>query len=362
MMKRLHDLLSPQQLRLIKNAPLILGTRHPTWFPLFCEMPRAIDNLVHVAVVGIQDQSNGKAWLNDLVPRLVDLGDINGASSALAELRAYGGLLESGFLVKPIPRSDDSTPDFRIDAGDGPITVEVFAKHQDREQDRLLTAIHTPDAPLPPNVERHVQKVGSHSVSTTTAELTPAGKPDPSKPYDSVQANLVSRICAIKQKEHQFVGNEPSLLVIDFAQFGGPYIAQFLEPSQAAPIESGHRGVTCGAVWFSMYGWKGAPLFEEGSHTLIRMGHDGRFRLTGKQKTKLSGVLVVFFDGAVFLENPWAAHRISDQARLSLCRYPWFDLSRSIGDWNVGDALMQIDLHRRMIETLERSHARFDFE
>ena len=91
------------------------------------------------------------------------------------------------------------------------------------------------------------------------------------------------------------------------------------------------------------------------------MGHEGRFRLTGK-KTKLSGVLVVLCEGAVFLENPWAAHRIPDRTRLTLSRYPWFDLSRSIADWRPGDASKQVDLQRRMIETLERDGSRFGFE
>jgi hypothetical protein len=34
-------------------------------------------------------------------------------------------------------------------------------------------------------------------------------------------------------------------------------------------------------------------------------------------------------------------------------RYPWFDLSRSIANWQLGDALKLVDLQRRMIEALE---------
>lgn len=360
-MQRLHDLFDPQELKTIEDAPLVMGMRHPTWFPLFSESPRAVDYLVHQAVGAIYGESNGEPWLKDIAPRLMDFKDINIASSALAELRAYGGFLEAGFAVEPIPRSDNSTPDFRIGAGDGQIVVEVFAKHQDKEQDRLLDAIHTPGTALPPGVERYVWTVGQRAVTTTIAELMPAGKPDPNKPHDSIQANLVSRVCAIKQHEHQLSGTEPALLVIDFTQFGGPIGAQFLELEQAAPIESGHHGITCGAIWYAMYGWKGAPLFQEGSHEFVRMGHDGRFRLTGKQTTKLSGVLVVFCDGAVFLENPWAVHRIPDQARLNLCQFPWFNLARSIADWQPGDALSHVELHRRMIEFMEHNYSRFEF-
>jgi len=361
-MRRLNDLLTPGQLTDIEGAPLIMGTRHPTWFPLFSEKSRAIDHLVHEAVAKIHHEPKGDGWLKDLVPRLVDVADASGGSSALAELRAYGGLLEAGFSVEPIPCRDDSTPDFRVDAGDGPITVEVFAKHQDKEQDRLLEAINKPGERLPDGVERHVHTAGSRSVTTTMAELAPAGRPDPTKPFDSIQANFVSRVCAIKQAEHQLPQDEPALLIIDFAHFGGPHVAEFLEPGQATPIESGHRGITCGAIWYAMYGWRGALLFEESSHRLVRMGHDGRFRLAGSKTTKLSGVLAVFYEGAVLLENPWAAHRIPDRTRLALSRYPWFDLSRSVADWHPGDASKQIDLQRRMIEIFERDRSRFEFE
>ena len=64
----------------------------------------------------------------------------------------------------------------------------------------------------------------------------------------------------------------------------------------------------------------------------------------------------------MFLENPWAAHRIPDRMRLTLSRFPWFDLSRSTADWQPDDASKPVDLQRRMIETLERDGSRFEFE
>jgi hypothetical protein len=284
------------------------------------------------------------------------MDDISSASSSLAEIRSYGGLLECGFSVIPIPRRDDSTPDFCIDAGGGQITVEVFAKHQDNEQDRLLDAVHSKDGVLPDGVERRTQTAGNRTITTTIVELTPAGKPNPTKPHDSVQANMISRVCAIKQNEKQIPDDRPALLVMDFAHFGGPVAAKFLKSGQAAPVESGHHGITCGSIWYAMYGWKGAPIFEEGSRKLVRMGHDGRFRLDGKKKTKLSAVLVVMSESAVLLENPWATHRLSDLARLTLCQFPWFEIARSIADWHSGDADQQVTIHRRMIETLDQHY------
>jgi hypothetical protein len=357
-MQRLHELFDQQQLKTIEDAPLFMGTRHPTWFPLF-HNKRAIDQLVHSAVCRISLQNDGESWLWNLTSRLLDLVDINNASSSLAEIRAYGGLLKAGFSVTPILRRDDSTPDFRIDAGDGPITVEVFAKHQDREQDDLLNVVHSNDALLPDGVERHSQTSRHGTITTTVIEHTPAGRPDPSKPHDSIQANLISRVCAIKQDEKQIPEDRPALLVADFAHFGGAVLAEFLKSGQTAPIESGHQGITSGALWYAMYGWKNAPIFEEGSHKPVRMGHDGRFRLGGKNKSKLSAVLVVLVESSVLLENPWATHKLPDRARLTFCRFPWFDLSRSIADWHSGNADQQVAIHRRMIEIMDQNYTNF---
>ena len=356
-MRYLHDLFDPQQLKAIEDAPLFIGARHPTWFPLFGDKPRVIDNLLHSAVRNISNNINGEQWLRDLTSRLIDLKDISNASSSLAEIRAYGGFLDAGFSVTPIPRRDDTTPDFCIDAGDGPITVEVFAKHQDKQQDDIFSAIHVKNGALPDNVERCAKSSKDVAINMTILELTPAGTPDSTKPNDSVQSNMISRVCAIKRDEKQIPKELPAVLVMDFAHFGGPIGAEFLKSGQAAPIESGHHGITCGSIWYALYGWKNAPVFEEGSHKLVRMGHDGRFRLTGKNRSKLSAVLVVLANSAMLLENPWATHRLPDQARLALCRFPWFDISKTIADWHIGDAEQQIDIHRRTIETMDQNHS-----
>ena len=48
--------------------------------------------------------------------------------SWLRNFHHYGGFLESGFSVIPIPE---------VDAGDGAIIVEVFAKHRDGSEKKL---------------------------------------------------------------------------------------------------------------------------------------------------------------------------------------------------------------------------------
>jgi len=359
-MHQLADLFDQAQRQSIKDAPLWMGARHPTWYPLFHDKPRALDVLVNEAFRRVR-HVGGDVWLKALVPSLLDFKSINNASSALAELRAYGGLLEAGFTVTPIPRKSSATPDFTVDAGDGPITVEVFSKHQDKQQDDLLNAVHSTGAALPAEVERRTRQMGSTTITTTVTVLNPGGVPNPSKPHDSVQANVISRVCGIKQDESQVPDDRPAILIADFGHFGGPVGAEFLKPDQAAPVESGHHGITCGAIWYALYGWKGAPIFEEGSHRLVPMGHDGRFRLAGPKKSKLSAVLAVFAEGAVLLENPWATRQLTEQSRWSLVKFPWFNVARSIAAWHTGDCAAQVDQQRRMIEAMERNSTRMQW-
>jgi hypothetical protein len=352
-MQQLKDLFDDSQLRLISDAPQWMGDRHPTWFPLYHETPRAIDFLVNRAVAIISRQNGGDDWLRGKTPRLLDLAEYNNAASTLAEIRAYGGLLAAGFEVSPIAESADvATPEFSIDAGDGPTTVEVFSKHQDEKQDELVDAAHSFDRPLPPDVRRNTRPIGDKLLTTTTVVIAPGGIPDPKKSNDSVTANFISRVCSIKQDERQISADRPALLIADFANFGGPVTSQFTTPVQTAPIVSGHTAINSGAIWYAMYGWKNAPIFQESSRK-VRMGHDGRFRIKGAKQSRLSGLLAVFAKGAVLLENPWALHRLPEKARLRFLNYPWFDLTRTVADWQMGDADQQVAVSRRMIETLD---------
>lgn len=350
---RLPDLLPPDEIERLDKAPLQPnGTRHPTWFALHSPEPRPVDNLVRTSVPAIAQETGGETWLKDLVTRLLDFEDDSGSSSALAEIRAYGGLLEAGFQVAPIKRKNTSTPDFTVDAGDGPVTVEVFSKHQDKEQDRLVAAAHTPDGEHPYGIERSQMTVGDRTVRTSVTELTPAGRPDPTKPNDSVQANLISRVCSMKGDESQVDPERPCVLIADFTHFGGPVAAQLLDPHQTSPLIRGHLGLCSGGMWYGVYGWKEAPVFEERPAAPKRMGHDGRFRRVEK-KSRLSAVLFVFHEDVVLLENPWATRPLPPLARFAFSRYPYFNLPYSIADWHPGNTQSIVEAQRSMIEAFD---------
>lgn len=351
----LSDLFTPEQIEGIDQAPLRpTGTRHPTWFALHNPKPRVVDNLVRLAVPAITQETGGEMWLKDLGDRLRNLQDDSGASSALAEIRAYGGLLEAAFKVTPIIRTSDATPDFTVDAGDGPVTVEVFQKHQDKQQDKLVVAANTPDGEHPYGIERTETTVGERTLRMAVTELTPGGRPDPTKEGDSVQANLISKVCSMKEDETQVDPDRPCVLIADFTHFGGPTTSQLLKPHQMSPLIRGFygRGLCSGAMWYGVYGWKGAPVFEDPSAPK-RMGHDGRFRLDGKKKSRLSAVLFVFHEDVVLLENPWADRPLPPLARFAFGRYPYFNLPYSIADWHPGNTLAIVEAQRRMIEAFD---------
>jgi hypothetical protein len=336
-----------------------MGNRHPTWFPLFYNK-RGIDFSTNISVRKICREQRGENWLRDLTPKLLDYKDINNASSALAEIRAYGGLLAAGFKVAPIPRKDDSTPDFNISGSQGEMTVEVFSKHQDKQQDHLLFAAHSRTIPSPQGVELNSRVYNNTIVDTAIIELTPAGRPDPNKLGDSVQSNMISRVCSIKQNERQIPEDRPALLIMDFCNFGGPHVAEFLKSGQAAPIECGQLGITSGSFWYAMYGWKDAPIFEEG-RKVVKMAHEGRFRQVAEKKSKLSAALLVLSEHVILFENPWATHRLPMETRMQLCRYPCFDMLPSIADWNLGDAENLVAIQRRMIESMAGNYSLLNY-
>jgi hypothetical protein len=200
-------------------------------------------------------------------------------------------------------------------------------------------------------------EVNGGQIRRTMWEQRPGGAPDPDKPNDSVQANVISRVCGAKGEEKQFPADRPSLLWIDFRSFGAWPEALKLE--QCTPLISGHKGLTSGALWYAFYGWKDAPIFEEDfplRERVVRMGHDGRFRLQGEKKSKLSGSILALSEGLVLFENPLANHPLPDRSRRFAERLPWFNLGHSVCNWSLGDAEALASIGRRQVEAMKSWH------
>jgi len=348
----IDPIFTPEQLSAIENAPLFAGDRHPAWSVLF-EGKSAVDFLTRRAIDAIVRSSDLQSRMRGTLDRAVDPSNVPDAAAALAELRALSGLMEAGLLVQPLaPHSKrGATPDFEADAGDGPVTVEVHAKHEDGVQTQLRQSIANGEDV--PGVERRTEDFVKGSISFSTAVLHPGGAPNPDKAFDSVQANVISKLCAVKQGEKQRRPGVPSVLWLDLSYFG-PMTQTLLE--QTIPLVSGHIGLTSGAIWHAFYGWKGAPVLEEGNPKITNMGHDGRFRLSGNSKSYYAAAIVCFEKGLVLFENPWATFPLPTKFRRHCERLPWFKIGHSIADWTPTEALTSVTFSERRICALSTDH------
>ena len=316
-------LFSTEQQRGIEEAPT-LWSGHPIWAPLFGD-----EKLLHAghyrldqSVKLIADRQDGRAWLKAKTGKLLDRNDVNNASAAMAEIRTFGGLIEAGFEVEAVREKDKTTPDFIARTGNQAVAVEVAAKHEDRAQAELEERIQDAmrgTGPVPEGVGYSERRRRGRSIRMFESVHQPGGSPDPAKPDDSVQANVIQRVCGIKGEERQIPDDMAAVLVIDFNDFGGPLIP-FTMIDQAAPAMRGIDGYWSGALWYAFYGWKGAPVFEGDDRVTMR--HDGRFRMAGEKKSKLSAALLVMPEHVVCLEHPEAEVRLQEDTRLTITRFP----------------------------------------
>ena len=344
-------LFSDEQKRRICEAPMFSGHRHPVWVPLFGE-GRALHaghyRLEQSAKLSA-DHADGVSWLKAKAKTLLDQKDVTNASAAIAEIRAFGGLIEAGFDVEPLPEADETTPDFIAKTEHQAVVVEVAAKLQDHKQDELHGRIHDAThgkGPVPKGVGHSVHRGRGGTIQMFQSVHQPGGSPDPSKPHDSVQANLISRVCGIKGKEHQIPEDMAAVLVVDFNDFGVP-LTPFTLIDQTAPVIAGREGFTSGALWYAFFGWKGAPVF--GGDERVKMGHDGRFRMCGDRKSRLSAALLVMPRQVVCFEHPTATFPLAEDTRLRIARFPWFDLKHSVLEWTPSAAERRVDLDVEMI-------------
>lgn len=224
------------------------------------------------------------AWIEKMKPRIIG-PNVTESASALAELRAYGALLEAGYKVSPVAiRNSKPTPEFEISDGGYSAVVEVHAKQYDEATEKGLQEHRKMLAAQP----------ASPGVAVYTHVVQPFGNPVPGKLGDSTATNAISRICAIKQKEHQLSEDKPSILWLDFQDLYTWDMA--LTTEQFQPLISWNEHITSGALWYAFYGWKGAPILEQCHYSHLlgfpsqikHMAHNGRFLMS----KKLSAVIV----------------------------------------------------------------------
>lgn len=273
-------------------------------------------------------------WLEQMRQRLTG-NDQTEASSTLGELRAYGALLEAGYAVKPIPPSSKPTPEFEVTGEVKTFIVEVHSKQFDATTEESLHNYREQIAeePRQPGVTSHVHYT------------IPFGRPTPGKSGDSVTTNAISRLCAIKQREHQLSDEIPSVLWLDFQDLYTSNMS--LGSEQFEAIISSKEHLTSGALWYAFYGWKGAPVFEQvhTSHLDFayrkrEMLHAGRFR----SSQKISAVVVSLPRCTFLAESPIARNPLPAEVRLQFLGVRWAGVQHTIADWSPG--LLKASLNR----------------
>jgi hypothetical protein len=291
-----------------------------------------------------------QSWLSKLKPRLLDASDVTHASSALGEIRAYGGLLETAMSVKTNPRvaGKKVVPEFDVDAGDGSVIVEVHSRQLDPDQAKAIAdhqKRHLAEAEVAAEEARNKGEKGV--VTSSAIGVIPLGAPDRNKPGDSVLTNAISRICRIKQDDKQIDPAKPFVLWLDLQDptVFGPVMAE----EQLSPIFSEFRneGVGTGALWFALYGRKGDAMIEMNGldYRQTAMLHDGRF----VQSPRISAVVYSLSRATVLKESPDPALRLPPLFRASLLRTPLFRLELSLCEWIPGLVKSQVNTAHNMV-------------
>lgn len=312
------------------------------------------DILSNEAVERIQSENTGNTWLLKQKCRFLPSSGYSEAASAMAELRCYGALLEAGYEVEPVPTRKHPTPDFKVIGIDGEIFVEVASKQEDAAQTAISGKIAKGETP--PGIQRSIKEQGRFKIESVAREHHPFGAPDLGKPDDSTQANAISRLCAIKGKEHQ-AKHMPTLLWVDLRDIGD--WPDVVTSDQFYPLSVSHHGMalTSGCVWYAHYGWKGAPIFEElygGQQQIVLMGHNGRF-VNPANPSKYAGSIICIPSATAYFENPDALHPIPETERLRMLNLRRFDLNSSVASWTKYKAKNQIQSAKELIETLQKA-------
>lgn len=345
MPNQLKEILPPDNLSSILESP-IRDQSHPVKWLLQNEGAGERQELVNTNTALRHILKTDPTWVNRQVPRLCDTENYENAAGALGEIRAYGYMLEAGIRVRPIPEDNaESTPDYEIE--DGLAQVEVNAKqiHGAMASDLERFNQGHPGS----EDELSITRVsGQTGLTTRIIVVDPCGRPASG---ENITENVISKICGIKRNETQFSSLRTSILWVDFQ---GEHWHLHTMVDQASPINSWNGEFYSGAIWYALYGWRGAPIFEhagpDGSSpgSIVRMRHDGRYRLA----SKVDATIFSCPRHTILLENQNSTKRINEDLLKKIICLPWFRFESSYTRWPVDNLAQMIDLQRHSIENL----------
>jgi hypothetical protein len=206
--------------------------------------------------------------------------------------------------------------------------VEVWTRNLSKEERERIKAQQATSS--------RTEQVNGGTITTSVAAIAPFGAPDPSKKGDSILTNIISRIAAIKEREHQAHGRRPFVLWIDL-QSEGSLVFDYSDHLQ--PLMSWNGAVQSGAYWHALYGRKGDILFESGGGRIRTnaMQHEGRYNQQMKEHggpTRISGCIFASPRTTVVMEHPAAAFPLTASFRKQLINLPWFNIGLSLANWS----------------------------
>jgi hypothetical protein len=283
-------------------------------------------------------------WGRTLKPRLADVKDWTASESALAEIRACGALLEAGYAVKLGSKNPNSgaKPEFQVMEGDDETVVEVWTRNLSKSE---LAQIKAQQAATFTSTE-----ISGGTLTSSVATVAPFGSPDPSKEGDSILTNVINRVAAIKEREHQADDRRPFVVWVDLQS---ETTMRFDSSEHLLPLMSWNGIVTSGGYWHALYGRKGDILLDTDRpyNRANGMLHDGRFRQIMKHggPTRISAFVFSTAETLAIMENPLAPFPLTAAFRSGLIDLPSFDIGVSLADWSDRLVAKTIDHQRQLI-------------
>jgi hypothetical protein len=277
-------------------------------------------------------------WLMNLKPRLLNIDDYSTSSGALGEIRAFGYILQAGISVKP---KSGNGADFWVEDNQEKVLIEVHSKQWHQEQ---LEALEKFNKDFRNEMTKSDRKPG---LVIPKHKIFPFGEP---QEHENVTENAISKLCGIKEKEHQMSTDYTSIIWLDFQD----ELWDSLDTvDRVLPVRTWNRAFYSGDLWYAFYGWEDAPIFQDFSwdrplNDEKKMRHSGRFR----NSTKLDAVIISFPRNTVILENPFSKKAIKPSLWKKLTFLPWFNFEYSYTNWPAMNLRQRIELEEEKLKKL----------
>jgi hypothetical protein len=209
-------------------------------------------------------------WAQSLRSRLLDEKDWTNAESALAEIRACDDLRHAGFPVQLGAKiaGTGAKAEFRVSLEGQETIVEVWTRNLSKADLKGMKAEQAASS--------STRDVDGGKITTSVASIAPFGHPDSNKKGDSILTNVISRVAAIKEREHQAHDRCPLVIWVDLQSVES---MRFDFSDHLQPLMSWNGALESGGYWHALYGRKGDIVLEmdTGRTRTNTMLHDGRF-------------------------------------------------------------------------------------